>query len=410
MHAILKDKRLLISLGGGLLVRLYLSIIPGFKIDVDAWFAWAHRLSSEGFIGFYSENIWTNYTPGYLYILKILGDFQNLFSINTEAFYLLLKLPPITSDLILSVFIYKIISESRFAKMSLVGSLLILFNPALIFNSAVWGQIDSILSLFMVISIYYLNKNQLALSSVLIGLAFLIKPQAIALAPVFLLFLFKNFSIKNFLQICLPGLLITIILSIPFFGIQSIQKLFELFLKMTGDYPYTSLFAYNFWGGVGFWIKDNQIWASLSFQHWGYLFYFSFWIGVAMWHLFKKNLSLYSLAILATLSFYFLPTRVHERYLYPAIPFLIIILCQFKSNILSLATYYLCLIYFLNLYYVYIYYNHHFLKMESLIYSPYIYDFLTNYSKQISMLSTFVFVFITIFVIKLNHDKKISSA
>jgi len=63
------------------------------------------------------------------------------------------------------------------------------------------------------------------------------------------------------------------------------------------------------------------------------------------------------MSALATLGFYFLPTRVHERYLYPSLIFLILAAIEQKSSKIIIFQILLSLVHFLNLYYVYIYYN-----------------------------------------------------
>lgn len=389
---------LLIILMLGFLGRLMLAFLPGFKIDMDAWFAWAVRLNQTGFVNFYSDQIWTNYTPGYLYILGFLGFIKNLFNLNDSIFYLILKLPSVTAEIILGVLIYKQIAKKSLIWARIAAGM-VLLNPIFVFNSAIWGQIDGLLSLMLVVSIYLLNQKNLIISSIFLGLGFLIKPQAVALFPVFILFLIKNPSVKNFLKLTTPFLLIVFSLSLPFFMNQPFSGITELFSKMVSDYPYTSLFAYNFGGVVGFWIADKNIWNTLSYQSWGYILLTTYWIIIGYFY-FRKKLSIYALATLATLAFFFLPTRVHERYLYPAIVFLILSSAIYKSKLLIALTGILSLLHFLNLYYVYVYYNEIYLKLPKVLYYPIIYNFLDTNGKNLSLISTIVFILITIVIIR----------
>ena len=85
----MKDRFFILSLLAGLLIRLFLSPIQGFKFDVDTWFAWADRLNSVGFAHFYSDKIWTGYPPGFLYILAFLGFIKNILYINAANFFIL---------------------------------------------------------------------------------------------------------------------------------------------------------------------------------------------------------------------------------------------------------------------------------------------------------------------------------
>ncbi len=387
-----------------MIFRLVFSILPGFKIDVDAWFAWAQRLNQVGLQNFYSDQIWTNYTPGYLYILYFLGWVKNLFNINDAQFYFILKLPSILAEIILGLFIYKIISKKSYI-WAKVATASVLLNPVFIFNSAIWGQIDGFFSLILLLTIYFLVEKELILSSISFGLAFLIKPQAIAIIPILILFLIKNFSYKNVLKLVFPIILVIFILPSPFFIDQPFTGIIQLFSKMLSDYSYISLFAYNFWGGIGFWVLDDKYWNNLSYQNWGYILFVIYW-SIITYFYFKKKLSLFSLAALATLSFYFLPTRIHERYLYPAIVFLIIYSFSIKSKLLIILTTVLSIIHFLNLYYVYVYYNEFYLKLPKTLYIPILYNFLDTNGKLLSIVSTALFVLISISIIKSQNENK----
>lgn len=403
MKYLLKDKIFIILILTGLMLRLVLAMLPGFHIDVSAWFAWAVRLNKEGFTNFYSDEIWTNYTPGFLYILGFLGFIKNILQINDTIFYFILKIPAIIAETILGIFIYRL-SIKKTLVWAQAAVALILLNPAIIFNSTIWGQIDGLLSLMMLLSIYLLGQKKIILSSVTLGLSFLIKPQATAIFPVFGLYLIKNFSLKYIFQSILAIISIVLVLSIPLFTNQPFG-LIELFSKMVSDYSYSSLFAYNFWGVVGFWINDSQKWNGLSYQTIGYIFLFVYWITISCFYL-KRKLSLYALASLALLGFYFLPTRVHERYLYPALVFLILISTNLKSKLLLFLTFILNIIHFLNLYYVYVYYNEFYLKLPKVLYNPFLYNFLDSNGRILSLISTIIFIIITFVIIKISYVSK----
>ncbi len=397
----MKNKTLIIITLVGLFLRLFLAMLPGFQIDVNDWFAWATRLNQVGLSNFYNPQVFSDYTPGFLYILGALGFIRNLLHLDGKLFYLLLKIPAILSETVLGVIIYKEVNKHTSKLYSSLAAAFILFNPALIFNSSVWGQIDSILALLLYLAIYYLSNRKLIIASIMLAAAFLIKPQAIAIFPVFLIFFIKKFSVKNFLKLIIPFTLALFILALPFFPKDPTLGLPKLIINTANGYQYTSLFAYNFWGTVGFWISDKQIFQAISYQALGYILFSIYWIIISF-YFFKKKLSLYILASLAFLGFYFLPTRVHERYLYPGLIFLIISASLLKSRLLIALTAFLSIIHFLNLYYVYVYYNEVYLKLPKLLYNPFLYNFLDNKGKQFSVISTILFILISIVIIKSN--------
>ncbi len=390
-----------------LIIRLILANLPGFKIDVDAWFAWSLRINEVGLSNFYSGQVWTNYTPGYLYFLWLLGFIKNLLNLNSEFFYFTLKLPAIISEIILGILVYKISKKHLTQNQSLLLTSLVLFNPAIIFNSSVWGQIDGLLTLLMVFSIYFLNGKNFIYASIFFGLALLVKPQALSIMPVFILFSIKNFSLNNLLKISLPAVLVFFLWSLPFFPTQPFSGILNLLKNMVNDYPYTSVFAYNSWGIVGFWINDSQKIGPLSYQNIGLIFLVVYWLVISIFY-FKKNLSLYTLSALAALGFYFLPTRAHDRYLYPALLFILLSATESKFTFKLLI--YICLsfIHLLNLYFVYVYYNELFLKLPQLFYNRTFFDTLQNSQKTLSIISTTIFI--VFFGLSLTtYAKKINS-
>lgn len=394
----------------GFFLRVALAFLPGFKIDMDAWYAWSVRLAELGPVNFYSDQIWTNYTPGFLYILWILGIIKSLVNIPDAIYLVLLKMPGIVTELAIAFIAAKYFLKEGRRKFFL---LFFLLNPALIFNSTLWGQIDSLLSLFMLLSVISLIKKNLILSALFFALACLIKPQAMTLAPIFGLYFLSNFDLMKILKFAGVYLASLWTLSLPFFAKNPILGFADLFVKMINDYPYTSLFAYNLWGALtGFWIDDQKIFYLLSYQNIGILLLLGT-LSLLGFLYFKKRLSLLALSVLVLLSFYFLPTRVHDRYIYPALIFLIIYSFRMKKNLFIFLTSLLCVFSFLNLYQVYIYYNHFYLNIPMPLsvgklglYLPQLYNILSGNGSNLSWISTAIFLLITLAIIKTDAYKK----
>src|SRR3989344_1791003 len=374
----------------GFLIRLIFAGFPGFHVDTDTFFAWSLRVTDVGLANFYSPDVWTNYTPGMIYVFYILGFIKSIFPLSGEQFYFLLKIPSILADLVLSYFVYKQLLKTSSKKIASYGLAFCLFNPVLIFNSAVLGAFDGLMALFLFLTIYYLDQKKLITSSIYFGISILLKPEAVAIAPVLGLFLLKNFS-----KLTLPAVISVIILSVPFFPADPLAGFFKLFIQMAQDYKANSLFAYNTWGIFGFWIDDSTTLAFLPIRIWGLIMMSVFWLYFYLLF-FKRKFDAFTLSTLAFLAFFFLPTRVHERYLFSAIPFLILVALKFKSRILVLASVVLSFLHLLNLYYVYVYYNEFYLKLPRVLYITGFYEFLETQAKLLSVISTLLFLLITI--------------
>ncbi|MGL4986249.1 MAG: hypothetical protein ACRC5H_03820, partial [Treponemataceae bacterium] len=74
----------------------------GYPSDFTTFYFWSIRIAKEGFSNFYSPHIFTDYPPGYMYVLFLLGKIFTTFNITSQSIagILLLKQPAIICDLI----------------------------------------------------------------------------------------------------------------------------------------------------------------------------------------------------------------------------------------------------------------------------------------------------------------------
>ena len=372
------------------MIRLVLSLLPSFGADMGTWFGWAGRLASLGFGKFYSDTVWTQYTPGYFYFLWLIGklDWVNEFAI---------KVPVILSDIGVGIFIWSLVKKINL-KLAYTSFFLYVLNPVVIFDGSVWGQIDGLLTLFLFISAYFLiEKKNLVLSVFFWSIAFLIKPQAIAVATVYLpVLLMKKFKTKEIFSASVVGFLIIFLLSLPFFKNNPILGLPELITRMGKYYSYTSVNAFNVWSWVGFWQTDAAIFLGLSLNVWGIvLLASSMLLSLFLFrNKLDKKANWYLLFAVLSLCFFLFPTKVHERYLFPFFAFLLTAAALSKSRNLFGIYIVTSVVSFLNLYYPYSYYYPAQLKS----------DFLYSLSEGAAKIIGFVFLlvyFSLIFVEKL---------
>src|SRR6185369_17555475 len=108
------------------------------------------------------------------------------------------------------------------------------------------------------------------------------------------------------------GVLTALLLGAPFRSGPA--ELFDLVRKAAETYQYTSLFAFNVWSIVGdFWKPDDAYFGrGVVLLVAGLLI-----ACVPLWER-RDTASLLAAGAIAACSFYFLPTRAHERYLFPA--------------------------------------------------------------------------------------------
>lgn len=345
-----------------LAIKILFSFLPGFGFDIGSWFGWANRLATLGFSKFYSDTDWTQYTPGFLYYLWIVGKMG-------WTHELAIKLPVIFADIGVGVLIWFLVKKVS-SKLAIISFFLYTLSPVVIFDGSVWGQIDGLLTLFLFLSAYFLiEKKNFILSVLFWSIAFVIKPQSIAVLPALFMAIFtRKFNWKEILSAGVVGALTIFLLAWPFFVNNPVFGLPQQILKMGNYYSYTSVNAFNIWSWVGFWKPDSATFAGFSLSVWGTVFLL---VSVIIsLFAFRKKLDVkanyYLLFALLSLCFFLFPTKVHERYLFPFFAFLITAAGLLKSTNLFAIFGITTIASFANLYYPYSYYNDNLLRNESL--------------------------------------------
>lgn len=354
------EREIVIFSALAIILRVILSFTSiGYQGDINCFMSWAMGVYDELPWGFY-ENIWCDYPPGYIYILWLLGAIENVFpDMSTPLFIALLKLPSIICDILIGVFIYKFGKKHQSYSVSVLGAVMYFLSPAAILNGAVWGQVDSVFTLLLLLALCFLYEEKYYKSAILFGICLTVKMQALMFAPIFLFVLLDKF-IKTkdkklffmFFKCILLGLSMAFLIALPF---ASPLKLLSLYQNTTAQYPYASLNAFNLFGALGKNLVSNEEkFLFLSFKSWGNL---GIILSVLLTGIFylkakKKGKLFYGAAILISLIF-MLSSDMHERYLYPAMAlFLVsaIIEGDFKTLLLFLGV---TLSQYLNVGYVY---------------------------------------------------------
>lgn len=101
---------LLLVFGGALLLRLLLAYTThGFSNDIACFAAWADRIFTLGPGQFYSAEMFTDYPPGFMYVLYLIGALRSLLQIPyySDLHILLLKLPAILCDIACGFLLYR---------------------------------------------------------------------------------------------------------------------------------------------------------------------------------------------------------------------------------------------------------------------------------------------------------------
>jgi len=318
-----------------LLFILYLFILPRVYMDYDMgfWRSWALEIHRNGLGATYNSTI--NYFPVYIYGLYIYDWLQGteaniaLHINNIKILFIIFDFLPV---IVLCCFRQKILSFK-------IPHLFLLINIAYVFNSMIWGQIDSIYTnlafLAIVTGILYPVPGML-----LYLLALNTKQQAIEFLPIMGIVLL--YSVRSFKTVVLGGIsvvVLQVVLLLPFLGNGGAGKLLTIAGNTVGLYHNLSICAFNIWyliaKGNPYFINDTDTYFILSFRVIGLALF-----AIAALLLFipmlkkvlyirKNNLPFdtkaYESLFLATgmlcLYFFYFNTQMHERYAHPIIIF-----------------------------------------------------------------------------------------
>ncbi|MCC3376139.1 glycosyltransferase family 39 protein [Cohnella sp. REN36] len=295
-------------------------LLAGHPIDILDFYAWANHAYEAGLPGFYTADMFVDYPPGYIYILYVIGLLQHVFELEylSRASLILLKLPSIVADLLAAAIVYKLAYKHAGARAALLLAPLYLFNPMVFQNSVVWGQIDSVFTLFVLLTVWLIADNKRARAAACLVIAILIKPQAVVLIPVVLLALWQRKEVKTWARSVLYGAAAFVLLVLPFSIGQEPLWIVRRYLAMFESYPYATLNAANLYGLLG--LNAARMTGALTF--WSYLFVALVvaLLAVLAYRYRQRPLSHYVyLAFLANVLIFALKTNMHERYGYPAV-------------------------------------------------------------------------------------------
>jgi len=299
--------------------------------------------SDSPFAGFYA-NEYISYPPLFNYIYYVLSQVLKLLHVSisytNEPFIFAVKLPGILCEFLMAWLFYRYAKKNLPYGQTIPILLLTLLNPAYLLVTAYICQIDALYVFFMLLTVILVYEHRLKLSYFTFAAATLCKFQTIFMTPVIIyavineVFL-QDFNWKKFREHLLTGLsaIFCMFLSyLPFvwnfsagtFYRGGVTANFTISLK---SYGLASQNAYNFWNLLGYnYLSEDLYFGPFPCKVWGSIFIVLLVILCSiLFYLHRNSPDIYPMlgAILVSGTFCF-ATRMMARYLYPAVPFLIL--------------------------------------------------------------------------------------
>ncbi|HUP82978.1 MAG TPA: phospholipid carrier-dependent glycosyltransferase [Candidatus Limnocylindria bacterium] len=352
----------------GLLLRLTIAYVllpgSGFETDISSFVGWALQLAKNGPGTFYGAGF-ADYPPGYLYVLWILGGLGGLLAPlahgdTVAAVTALIKIPPILLDIAVGALLFYIVRKWRenrpdADRLALIAAALYVLNPVTWYDSAVWGQVDASGAFILLLTVAALMRGNSEGATILAVVAALIKPQfGIVALPVVGIVLLRRHLFRpgsnprnpvllpqrlrswfegedgfwRIISSAVAGLVVLLALLAPFS--MDVVRFFNQMTGTAAGYPWLSVNAYNAWaligaGGAqplasgGGWSSDTVglLGPLPGVLVGGILLALGFAVGVLRLAWQDDRRSIVAVTIFLALAFFMLPTRVHERYMFP---------------------------------------------------------------------------------------------
>ena len=340
-----------VVLAAGLVLRLVLGYcINGFDADIACFKAWAAYTHEYGFNEMYYSDFFIDYPPGYLYMLYLTEFFRRLFFIPqyAQTSTLLIKMVPILSDIGCAAILWVLARKKLGEPSALFVSAAYLFCPAVILNSAVWGQADSFCALLLLLTLLLLWYNHTPAAALLYGVGVLSKPQMLIFAPVLIFWVIRRRDWKSLILGPILALGVILLLSTPFIKDWNYLKLLEIYTGTIDYYAYYTINAYNLWALFGMnWsaLPENSPWLQFGVP---------LAVLLAGWLMLKSRHreAVFACPTVLMFTVYIFCVKMHERYLFPVLLCLLLtyIFTREKRFLLSFAG--TSFVHFLNVAYV----------------------------------------------------------
>ncbi|MBF0458899.1 MAG: glycosyltransferase family 39 protein [Nitrospirae bacterium] len=315
------------ALMAAFVVRSVLAVsFEGHPIDIGTFKAWAMRAASVGLSGFYSGDVFADYPPGYVYMFYLTGKIKTALSLSPKAFLYVVKLPSIIADIAAAHCVFLLARRNFSFTAAAALAAAYAFNPAVIVNSAVWGQVDAVFGLCVLCIIILIAGGRLTAGAVVFALAVLIKPQGLIFTPV-LIFALSRVSLKKAgIAVC-SAVCVFIAAIVPFMTNKDALWIVKHYYATLSSYPYASLNAFNLfalWGGNFAPVTDRLL--GITYELWGYAFIVMA-VGFCTHIYYKKRESdtgiYYFIAAFLITAVFVTSVKMHERYLFPGLALLL---------------------------------------------------------------------------------------
>ncbi len=266
------------------------------------------------------------YPPGSLYLLWLSGWIGRLLEPTANGFRVIVETPPLIADLFIGLTLYFAAWRDGRGLRALIIMMLFALNPALIFDTVVWGQSDSVVALPMIAAAILILTGRYRLGWSAAAIAMLAKPQALAFTPPLALWTLLNAGLGECVW-CAGAVAGTVAIGIlPYQLGHSWDWIINVYKDLGTRFSEASVGAFNFMGLIGgMGTPDtDKVFGGVSYSAFGLSLTCAVYLiaSYMIWRARSARASLLAIFV-ALFGFFMFAPRMHERYLYYPLVFLI---------------------------------------------------------------------------------------
>lgn len=296
--------------------------LPGDTVDLMQFEYWGFAMARFGPARIYDPEFFCKYTPAYLYALWPAAAVARNQPAHLRIF---IESLPIIADLLLAVTVYAASCRIAPRHLALPATLLVALNPTLIYTSTEWGQNDSVLALPLLLSVLMAAESRYAIAWALAIVAALIKAQGLMLLPILAWWTLVTGSRKDWIKAAGAALVTAVVVIVPFQLGHPWHFALDVYAISLGFFPLASVNAFNLMSALGglLMFDSYKLWGPVSYFMLGNLLFGGVYL-IAAWIAWRRRTAwglMFSVFLVYLGMFIFLP-RMHERYLYYALPLL----------------------------------------------------------------------------------------
>jgi dolichyl-phosphate-mannose-protein mannosyltransferase len=289
----------------GLVLRLLFVANPGHIVDLNTFGQWALEAADNPLDRAY-EATNANYPPGAILVFELIGrTYRALGLSDPVSLRIAVKAPSIVFDCLGGGVLFALAARFVGPRRALVAAALFDLNPAIIYDSSLWGQNDSITTVSALTAVWCLLAGRPVSAWIILAFAILNKPPVIVLVPLFWIHAFAGMGGPRrrhaFIQTAIgtvAALVFGYLIALPLYAVN----VYALFGSFFAPDDVRVLFV------------PIKYWADAAF---GAIAAVLYWRYGRM----RDDHTFLEAGFLVLLAFFLVLTEMHERYLIYALTF-----------------------------------------------------------------------------------------